>query len=451
MHAALVGAANAHLDDVHRSKCTPETPLLFARMDCHGVGEDLNQAVRMFAVAVSQRRQLVFLPPAPEDARNPKSCALPETVQLSASEPWHWLVGQKIPMGAILHPSSCQLDLLARMPDVMEALARSPAGNVTRVAFAHSKALAERSRESQSLWRSHLAVSRHVPRLFQRQGLLWWFQMLTTYLVRVRDPLAARLSEHPAMKPFLANGGAETTATTAGGKGNGAARYATLDDVRWLGWGIRCGKRFCDGVGPGWLPPVRFDAAAHIRLGDACRQRGLSRHYYTHVRRCDLNLSVVVRKIREAGLSNGTLFVASDSQQIIDEVASGGAHPFRASYLEINRSRFETSAPTEKIAEAANRLNALLEALMDMLLLSRGSVIAGKMMSNFPRVAIQMRVQLPRRSRAGAYVSLDDRPWCSRTSCREGWLPPNEQLAATKRELARNPLVYSGGGGRAVL
>ena len=450
MHAALVGAANAHLDDVHRSKCTPETPLLFARMDCHGVGEDLNQAVRMFAVAVSQRRQLVFLPPAPEDARNPKSCALPETVQLSASEPWHWLVGQKIPMGAILHPSSCQLDLLARMPDVMEALARSPAGNVTRVAFAHSKALAERSRESQSLWRSHLAVSRHVPRLFQRQGLLWWFQMLTTYLVRVRDPLAARLSEHPAMKPFLANGGAETTATTAGGKGNGAARYATLDDVRWLGWGIRCGKRFCDGVGPGWLPPVRFDAAAHIRLGDACRQRGLSRHYYTHVRRCDLNLSVVVRKIREAGLSNGTLFVASDSQQIIDEVASGGAHPFRASYLEINRSRFETSAPTEKIAEAANRLNALLEALMDMLLLSRGSVIAGKMMSNFPRVAIQMRVQLPRRSRAGAYVSLDDRPWCSRTSCREGWLPPNEQLAATKRELARNPLVYSGGG-RAVL
>ena len=140
------------------------------------------------------------------------------------------------------------------------------------------------------------------------------------------------------------------------------------------------------------------------------------------------------------GVKNGTLFIASDSQQIIDEVARGGAHGFAASYLHINRSRMETAAATEKLALAAARRTSFIEALMDMLLLSRSSLIAGKMMSNFPRVAMQMRVQIPRR-RPGAYIALDDRPWCSRTSCREGFLPQKEHQAATRRELQRNPMI----------
>ena len=79
---------------------------------------------------------------------------------------------------------------------------------------------------------------------------------------------------------------------------------------------------------------------------------------------------------------------------------------------------------------------------MVKLLLSRATVIAGKMMSNFPRVAIQMRVQIPRR-RTGSYIALDDRPWCSRTSCREGWLSPAEHQTATRKELQRNPIIRS--------
>ena len=54
MHATLVAAATAFLGDSHRSTCSERTRLLFARMDCHGVGEDLNQVVRAFAIAVSQ-------------------------------------------------------------------------------------------------------------------------------------------------------------------------------------------------------------------------------------------------------------------------------------------------------------------------------------------------------------------------------------------------------------
>lgn len=353
---------------------------------------------------------------------------MPQSIQVSAKHPWHWLVGQTVPLGSILYTSSCQAELLQRMPTVMDALASSTAGNITRTAVeVGAKGLAAVSRESMSLWRSHLSVSRHVPRMFQRQGLLWWFQVLTTYLVRIQQPLAGLLASHPAMAPFVR----QPIQTP---------RRDTLDDVRWLGWSVKCGKRFCDGIGPGWRPTSRFDAGAHIRLGDSCCQTGLSKHYMLHVRRCDLNLSVVLRKFREAGVHNGTLFVASDSQRIIDDVARGGAWPFQASYLLINRSRFETAKPTEGLTESKIRLNSLVEALMDMVLLSRANLLAGKMMSNFPRVALQMRVQQPRR-RGGAYIALDDRPWCSRTSCREGWLTPAEHQAATKRELQRNPII----------
>ena len=392
-------------------------------MDCHGLGEDLNQAVRMFAVAVSQRRQLVLLPPAPEEARDPKGCALPASIRLSAAEPWHWLAGQSMPIDSILVTSSCQKYLQQRHPMVMEAVAQSGVGNATQVAEQlGAKMLAAASRESQSLWRSHLAVSKHVPRIFQRQGLLWWFQVLTTYLVRIQSPLAERLQAHPAMKPFAFQ-----------------TPQSPVDEFRWLGWTVRCGRKYCDGLGPGWRPTARFDIGAHIRIGDSCRQKNVPKHYLLHVRRCDLNLSTVVRKIRASGLHNGTLFIASDSQAIIEEVARGGARPFTASYLSINRTRFDTAIPTEQLDLKRERMRSLVEALMDMLLISRSSLVVGKMMSNFPRMALQLRTQLPRSQRAGAYVSLDDRPWCSRTSCREGYLDKETWVAATKKELRRNP------------
>ena len=421
---ALLATANAHLDDIHRAKCTDETPVLFARMDCHGLGEDLNQAVRMLAVAISQRRQLVLLPPAPEERRDPKGCALPESVKLSAAEPWHWLAGQDLPISSILIPSSCQTYLRARSPAVMEAIAQSSVGNATHTAARMgAKAIVAAGRESQSLWRSHIAVSRHVPRIFQRQGLLWWFQVLTSYLVRIQPPLAGMLQSHPAMKRFA------------------VATQPVADEFRWLGWSVKCGRKYCDGIGPGWMPTAHFDVGAHIRLGDSCRQKNVPKHYLTHVRRCDMNLSAALSKIRASGVHNGTLFIASDSQAVIDEVASGGAHPFVASYLHINRTRFDTTLPTEKIDRRSMRLRSMVEALMDMLLLARSSLVVGKMMSNFPRVALQLRVQAPRSRASGAYVALDDRPWCSRTSCREGWLPEKDHATATKKELRRNPAL----------
>lgn len=425
LHATVAAVATAYIDTVHHATCKPDTPIMIARMDCHGVGEDLNQAVRMLAVAVSQGRQLVLLPPAPQTAR--QECKVPASIPLSARQPWHWLAGQAIELDSIFVLSSCHKHLLKTMPEVMEAMARSSTGNATNTASSlGASALAASSRESLSLWRSHLAISRHVPRVFQRQGLLWWFQVLTTYLVRIRAPLSKLLEAHPAMQPFLAPKVLASPTSTAD----------PASDLRWMGWNVRCASRLCDGIGPGWAPHARFTAGVHLRLGDACRS-GPSK-YSLQIRRCDLNLSVAIKRLRAAGVRNGTLFIASDSTQVIDQVAAGEARPFVGAFLKINRTRFETSAGTERMELAAARLNSLLEALMDMTLLARSSVLAGKMMSNFPRVALQLRVQMPVR-RQPAYISLDDRPWCTRTSCREPFLPLRDQQIAWRRELIRNP------------
>ena len=59
----------------------------------------------------------------------------------------------------------------------------------------------------------------------------------------------------------------------------------------------------------------------------------------------------------------------------------------------------------------------LLEALLDTFMLSRSSVLVGSMMSNFPRLALQLRVQAPIGDRK-RYLALDGREWCTRTSCR---------------------------------
>ena len=89
--------------------------------------------------------------------------------------------------------------------------------------------------------------------------------------------------------------------------------------------------------------------------------------------------------------------------------------------LNISRAHYASTTPTEVRHGRAARLRVLLEALLDVLLLSRAEVIVGPMMSNFARVAVQLRVQPPMADAAGGpprYVPLDGRPWCTRTSCK---------------------------------
>ena len=52
LHDVAVHAAASYIESLHRARCTENTPLLFVRLDCHGVGGDLLIAVRGFAAAV---------------------------------------------------------------------------------------------------------------------------------------------------------------------------------------------------------------------------------------------------------------------------------------------------------------------------------------------------------------------------------------------------------------
>jgi len=145
LQEAMVNVATAHIHDIHQSTCMPQTPRLFARMDCHGTAEDINTAVRAFAVAVSQQRQLVLLPPYPATA---KLCELPDHMVLSATEPWHWLAGQKLPLSDVFVKSACQLHMESHQIDVLNALATAEVGELGRtLAQFHQADLANASHE----------------------------------------------------------------------------------------------------------------------------------------------------------------------------------------------------------------------------------------------------------------------------------------------------------------
>jgi hypothetical protein len=78
-------------------------------MDFRGVGNDLNSAIRAFACALAQDRQVVFLPPSRESMDK-----YPWLKELGVSwqSPWHWLHRAGLHFDSLLVASSCQLELL---------------------------------------------------------------------------------------------------------------------------------------------------------------------------------------------------------------------------------------------------------------------------------------------------------------------------------------------------
>jgi hypothetical protein len=403
LHQSLADAAEAYIYQQQRAPCSSETKLLFARFDWHGVGNDVNLAVRALATAVIQQRQLVFLPPSVKDrAANPWLLKL----KLSAEHPWHWLAGAGLPLTSLLVDSACQQSMMQESAGLMQFLADNETDPSLALHRMGNTALAQRSRAWKPIWRVGLHTG-VIPLPFRSQGLLWWFQVLTSYLVRARAPLDAHLRKHPAMRPFL-----QASADTPGVVG--AFGRAS------------CHKRWCDHIGPGWFPPVWFDVALHLRLGDVCGQNAAIRGQ--KARKCTSQPSQeALELMRDHGL-RGRLFVASDSHDAVQTISTlGPSYGFEVSSLSFDRGHFGGAAAlsssnhsvgTEKAPRSKARdLAVLVGSLMDVLLLSRSSVLVGSMMSNFPRMALQLRVQMPVDGEH-RYLPLDGRTWCTRTSCR---------------------------------
>ena len=427
LHQALANAVEAHLHARHRAPCAPKTKLLFARMDFRGVGNDLNSAIRAFACALAQDRQVVFLPPSRESMDK-----YPWLKELGVSwqSPWHWLHRAGLHFDSLLVASSCQLELLTpERRHVLMALAEANDTDAeTTLTRLGETALAKVSRLWRPIWRVGLGPT-VIPSAFRSQGLLWWFQALGSYLIRARGSLRQSLNSHEAMKPFR---------TPPAAIAEDDVRSPLVAEHFGQTTCTRSGQRSgapCDGIGVGWHPRVWFDLALHIRMGDVCGKNAPKRGQ--HKRKCSPQpLQDALRLMHSHGL-RGNLFFASDSAETVDEAMRvGPSFGFNVTSLAFDRSapdqdgtgcarsaaKNSTSAVAletglELCKRSQSREQALLvEALLDVFMLSRSSVLVGAMMSNFPRLALQTRLQASTDDKR--YLALDGRDWCTRTSCR---------------------------------
>lgn len=445
LHQSLADAAEAYIHLAQRATCTNATKLLFARMDTHGIGNDVNLAVRALGTAMIQERQVIFLPPSRAERRQSRWLG---DVRLDAEHPWHWLSGAGMPLDSLLVQSACHMQLASNDPGLLQMLADSNETDPTSTLFKMGHvAMAKRSRCWKPIWRVGLHAG-VIPAAFRGQGLLWWFQALTNYLIRVRAPLSFAIERHPAMRAFLRSGGRaevgcpllSSTGDTRGSSstpprqavlgGQLAPLPVTNDCFRpppetGAGYGrFWCRKRWCDYIGPSWFPPVWFDVGLHLRLGDVCGKHAPVRG--KKARKCsDKPTQDAFELMRAHGL-RGRVFMASDSHEAIEIAeAIGPSYGFSVTSLAFDRGNIEgvdhesnKTMGTEMVRRSRARdMAVLVETLMDVLLLSRSTVVVGSMMSNFPRMALQMRQQCPLGGQE-RYLALDARTWCTRTSCR---------------------------------
>ena len=434
LHQTLVDAAAAHIDMIHRAPCTRTTPVLFFRMDYHGIGNDLTRAVHALATAIMKGRQLVLLPPL-----HRLQSTFPSLKRTSWTHPWHWLASAELPTSTLLVTSSCQRffgedeALLGVMQKLSSSDATEADAGATLRRFGELE-LFNSSLSHRTNWRVGMGPS-VIPLPFRKQGLLWWFQVLTSYFVRVLAPLRHDLQEHPGLQDLLLRHPNLVHTERSGGSGLDRRKAQPHEAVAAAIGRARCGRgRACDRIGPGWLPNVWFDVGLHIRRGDACGATAPKRGQ--RARRCSSRPLEDAFALMSAHGLRGSVFLATDSAEIaLSAKRVGAAAGFNVLTLQINRTQLESLCSSNSATERSSLLRCgtefvtrtrerdrtlLAETLLDALLLSRSTVLVGSMMSNFPRLALQLRVQMPLLEPVPVlrYLALDGRKWCTRSSCR---------------------------------
>lgn len=390
---ALVDAFT-YIDTIHRQPCRHRgVRLLFKRLPTYGISNDLNSLVRSLAVALRDRHQLVLLPPSARERAKVRHLA----GELNVKRPWHWLE-DGIPLESLIYPSACQRELEMSHPTALDALGANNTAVeqlVSSVGLAHFSARC-RDYDSRNRWNLDLAP-RVIPDRFRSYGMLWWMQVLTTYLIRVRAPLANRIRLHPSLSSF-------TQAASA----SHAAMAVTFSSP-----GVALG-------GPVWastpngLNPT-FDVGLHVRMGDACGMRARRSAF----RRCVRSLKDAFDQLASHGVRGGRVFLASDSQEIIEQASHVRVlYPhFNVSFLPLDRRKYGRVDKLVELSLPREGSETLTEALIDLFLLSRARLIAGSMLGNIPRLALQLRVRPPAATKQ-PYVSLDGHRWCTTSSCK---------------------------------
>uniref|UniRef100_A0A7S2DYK5 Uncharacterized protein n=1 Tax=Haptolina brevifila TaxID=156173 RepID=A0A7S2DYK5_9EUKA len=228
----------------------------------------------------------------------------------------------------------------------------------------------------------------------------------------------ARLLRSPA--PFSSSAVASSSDATASSPTTPLHR-ANKEGRRLAEGRTGFADRFAAGVGR-WSEVRRPLIGVHVRLGDGCYDS--KRGGCKYVRSFD---AVLVR-LRQAGLTQGTIFLATDNSTIAAQAVARRVEGFEVLALQENRHAVEKShAKGERRKEPDDLLHL---QLLDLALLSQCDVIAGVFGSTFVKIALQL-------GRAASYVSLDTFPWCPLLRCYWGW-----------RDMCHNcELCYNSGGG----
>lgn len=180
-------------------------------------------------------------------------------------------------------------------------------------------------------------------------------------------------------------------------------------------------ERFADGVAK-WQEVRRPLIGVHVRLGDGCYDS--KRGGCKYVR----SFEAVIVRLRQAGLTTGTIFLATDNSTIAAQAVATKYEGFDVLALAEDRKVVEKSHAKGERRRESDRLLHL--QLLDLALLSQADVVAGVFGSTFVKTALQL-------GRARAYLSLDTFPWCPLLRCYWAW-----------RDMCHNcELCYNSGGG----
>ena len=354
--------AYQYLARTQAAACKGKRTIAFARLSTFGVANDLNSAVKALHIANARLSQLVFLPPAGADISTLNLASRPDV-----SHPWHWLPDQ--PLSDVLNLSACHRHLLEHNRSWLERVAAE--GLTSRL----QSALPFVTRLLNFNWRQGVYL-RQVPVKFRTQGVLWWWSVLSTYLVRPVGQLASRLEHSPALK--------------------GLPLPWRLD-MSELALNFRSGT-----------DAALFDVGLHVRMGDACGANAIPQAS----RLCVRTLREALQRVELR--SNSTVFLATDSDAIVESVADVRREwpALRIYHLSLTRAKYDSQTRIERRVHI-DRAQILSEALLDMAFLSLSRRIVGAMIGNLPRLALQLRVR-----RTYNYTALDSRAWCTRTACK---------------------------------
>ena len=145
---------------------------------------------------------------------------------------------------------------------------------------------------------------------------------------------------------------------------------------------------------------------AHVRLGDGCydSKRGGCKYVKSFAQ--------VVTRLREAGITSGTIFLATDSASIAAQATAEAVEGFDVLALQEDRRAIEKSHSRNERRREGDELLHL--QLLDLALLSQADVVAGVFGSTFVKSALQLGT-------AHSYVALDTFPWCPLLRCYWSW------------------------------